>query len=275
MAYLLDANVFMQAKNLYYGFDFCPAFWEWLVDQNAKRRVFSIEKVADEIAAGTDTLSDWAKQRGKGFFLQPDPKLPDSLGAVSQWVTSQSYRPAAINTFLQAADYYLVAHALAHQHVVVTHEVPSSSVNRIKIPDVCAGLGITCMTPYAMLRAERAKFVLGGNATKATVRREVRPDRRELPALPSDLTALIDSLGKRPSQVKLRRVLLRLTELSPWTPIQLATLLDLADPAKLEERHLSPMVTEGLLECTFLDNPTYTEQAYRACQRSLLKASEP
>jgi Domain of unknown function (DUF4411) len=26
MAYLLDANVFIQAKNLHYGFDFCPAF---------------------------------------------------------------------------------------------------------------------------------------------------------------------------------------------------------------------------------------------------------
>ena len=26
MAYLLDTNVFLQAKNLHYGFDFCPAF---------------------------------------------------------------------------------------------------------------------------------------------------------------------------------------------------------------------------------------------------------
>jgi hypothetical protein len=28
MAYLLDANVFIQAKNLHYGLDFCPAFWD-------------------------------------------------------------------------------------------------------------------------------------------------------------------------------------------------------------------------------------------------------
>lgn len=27
MTYLLDSNVFIQAKNLHYGFDFCPAFW--------------------------------------------------------------------------------------------------------------------------------------------------------------------------------------------------------------------------------------------------------
>ena len=37
VAYLLDANVFIQAKNLYYGFDFCPAFWEWLVGWQRKR----------------------------------------------------------------------------------------------------------------------------------------------------------------------------------------------------------------------------------------------
>ncbi len=34
MAYLLDADVFIRAKNLHYGFDFCPAFWEWLIAQN-------------------------------------------------------------------------------------------------------------------------------------------------------------------------------------------------------------------------------------------------
>jgi len=58
MAYLLDANVFMQAKNLHYGFDFCPAFWDWLIRQNAMGIVFSIEKVGDEIDAGGDELAD-------------------------------------------------------------------------------------------------------------------------------------------------------------------------------------------------------------------------
>jgi hypothetical protein len=52
MAYLLDANVFIQAKNLHYGLDFCPAFWDWLLAGNASGTVFSIEKVEDEIKAG-------------------------------------------------------------------------------------------------------------------------------------------------------------------------------------------------------------------------------
>lgn len=164
MAYLLDANVFIQAKNLHYGLDFCPAFWDWLITQNAAKKVFSIEKVDDEIQAIADDLSVWASGRGDDFFLKPDTALLTSLGVVSRWATSQSYEPAAVSTFLQVADYYLVGYALAHGHTVVTHEKASTSTKKIKIPDACIGLGIKCVTPYEMLRTERARFILG--ATK-------------------------------------------------------------------------------------------------------------
>ena len=162
MAYLLDANVFIQAKRLHYGMDFCPAFWDWLCEQNQAGKVFSIEKVADELAAGADDLSEWAAGRGGGFFLAPDPLMLTALGTISQWVQGQQYRPAAISTFLQDADYYLIAYALAHEHVVVTHEVASDGVKKVKIPNVCIGVGIKCMNPFEMLRKERARFVLGG-----------------------------------------------------------------------------------------------------------------
>ncbi len=161
MAYLLDANVLIQAKNLHYGLDFCPAFWDWLIAQNAASRVFSIEKVGDEIEAIADDLATWAASRGAGFFVKPDAAVLPSLGAVSSWVTSQHYEPAAVSTFLQVADYYLVAYAHAHGHTVITHEKAGSSAKRIKIPDVCIGLRIKCMTPFEMLRRERARFVLG------------------------------------------------------------------------------------------------------------------
>ena len=160
MAYLLDSNVFIQAKNLHYGMDFCPAFWEWLVNQNKAGNVFSIEKIADELAAGEDDLSQWARPRGADFFLPPDDALLDALQRVSQWVTTQQYASAAVSTFFQVADYYLVAHALAHNHVVVTHEVPSDGTRKVKIPNVCIGLKIKFMSPYEMLRTERARFIL-------------------------------------------------------------------------------------------------------------------
>ena len=161
MAYLLDADVFIQAKNLHYGLDFCPAFWEWLIAGHTAGTVFSVEKVGDELLGGADELADWARARGDDFFLKPDPGTLPSLSAVSVWASSQSYQPAAVTTFLQLGDYYLVAQAHAGGHTVVTHEVPSASVRRIKIPDACIGLGVKCVTPFEMLRLERARFVLG------------------------------------------------------------------------------------------------------------------
>lgn len=162
MAYLLDANIFIQGKKLHYGFDFCPAFWDWLDASNANRTVFSIEKVRGELLDGNDDLSMWAQARDNAFFVPPDASTPASLAAVSTWANSKNYDPIALSTFLQTgADYYLVAQAHALGHVVVSHEIPSNSTRRIKIPDACIGVGVKVMSPYEMLRTEKARFVLG------------------------------------------------------------------------------------------------------------------
>jgi hypothetical protein len=161
MAYLLDANVFIQAKNLHYGFDFCPAFWDWLIAENAAGSVFSIEKVGDEVQAVQDDLSVWAGKLGSGFFLVQDPATLPAMTTVSAWASTQQYEQAAVSTFLQLADYYLVVYALAHGHTVVTHEIPSASTKKIKIPDACVGLGVRFATPFEMLRNSHARFVLG------------------------------------------------------------------------------------------------------------------
>ena len=84
-----------------------------------------------------------------------------ALRTVSDWASRADYQPAAVSTFLQVADYWLVAYALAYECVVVTHEVPADSTQKIKIPNACIGLGLRCMNPYEMLRRERARFVLG------------------------------------------------------------------------------------------------------------------
>ncbi len=161
MAYLLDANVFMTAKNLHYGMDFCPAFWDWLMDAHGKGTVYSIEKVGDEIAAGADELATWAEGLDAGFFLKPDADTLSALLHVSRWANSNGYEPVAINTFLSGVDYYLISQALADSRVLVTHERLSDSPKKIKIPNACLGLNVKVVSPFEMLRNERARFVLG------------------------------------------------------------------------------------------------------------------
>jgi uncharacterized protein DUF4411 len=166
MTYLLDANVFIQAKRLHYGFDFCPGFWDWIIESNTKGILFSIEKVHNELIDGGDELAQWAQSRGNGFFLPPGDSIVPSLTTVSAWASGgNDYDPAAVSLFLQVADYYLVAHAHTHQFVVVTHEIPANSPKRIKIPNACLALGVKVMSPYDMLRAEKARFVLAGDTS--------------------------------------------------------------------------------------------------------------
>ena len=168
MAYLLDANVFIEAKNRHYGLDFCPAFWEWIIDRHEAEIVFSIEGVGRELKAGADDLADWTSELPPTFFLKPpDPGMGRALVAVSNWVGGRDYRQGAISTFLGTADYYLVAHALAEQHTVVTHEVAANSQKRIKIPNACTGVGIKSITPFEMLRREGARFQMGAHAKRS------------------------------------------------------------------------------------------------------------
>ncbi len=165
MAYLIDTDIFIGAKNLHYGMDFCPAFWGWLVAANTAGTVLSIDAVRDDLLNGADELAAWAAERGDGFFLSPQATDLTALGRVTQWINDhRTYSPAAKQTFLGCSDYFVVSQALAGGHIVVTHEKPENSVHRIKIPSVCVAMNVKCMTCWQMLRAERARFVLEGSA---------------------------------------------------------------------------------------------------------------
>ena len=158
--YLLDADVFIQAKNLHYGFDICPGFWDWLAQANRQGIVASVEQVKDELLAGGDDLAEWAKAQGQGMFLPPDASVIGAFNDVMRWVVGNGYDAAAVHTFGQVADAWLIAHALALQCAVVTHEVPADTLKKVKIPNVCAGLEVRFMNPFQMLRREGVQFRL-------------------------------------------------------------------------------------------------------------------
>lgn len=162
MAYLLDTGVFIEAKRRFYGLDFVPGYWDWLMREARSGTILSIEKVADEIGAQQDDLSTWAATLPHGFFARPDASFSAAFQRVSQWALSSGFQPAAYSEFLGVADSFLVAQALAGQHTVVTLEKPATtpSKRKIKVPDACAGVSIKCMTPYEVMRLQKVRLVL-------------------------------------------------------------------------------------------------------------------
>ncbi len=168
MAYLLDTGVFIEAKRRFYGLDFCPGYWDWLLREAEAGTICSIERVAEEIGAQQDELSDWTARLPNGFFLRPDAAFSSAFQRVSQWALNSCFHAAAYNEFLDVADSFLVAQAVVGGHIVVTLEKPATtpSKRKIKVPDAAAGVGIRCMTPYALMRLQGVRFVLAPPAPK-------------------------------------------------------------------------------------------------------------
>lgn len=160
--WVLDADVLIRAKNQQYRFDVFPGFWDWLDEAHGAGQVCSVERVGRELIDYDDELSDWAKPRIGSFFVLPDDEVVSSLREIATWATAtgERYRQAAVNEFLSGADYYLIAHAHANQDIVVTHEIRSEGVKRIKIPDVCDAMKVECVDLFEMLGACGVRFVL-------------------------------------------------------------------------------------------------------------------
>lgn len=160
MAYLIDSDVLIQAKNAYYGFDICPGYWDWLTAAHQHGIVYSVEKVREELMVGTDELARWIGNCPGSFFLPVDTLTASSMTTVGNWVSAQGYNPTFVADFLNQADYFLISSALAHSHTIVTHEKLQIGTKKIKIPNVCMGLGVTYINNFTMLRDHMVRFVL-------------------------------------------------------------------------------------------------------------------
>jgi Domain of unknown function (DUF4411) len=160
MAFLLDSNVFIEGWKRHYAPDICPGFWDWIAKQESAGTILSIERVREEILRREDPLAEWVTSRSRAFFASVDGGVLPHLATLAQWAQAQQYRPDAVAEFLDSADYYLIATAMASNHTVVTHERPSDGRRKVKIPEPCIAHNIPYVDPFVMLRRLGARFVL-------------------------------------------------------------------------------------------------------------------
>ena len=96
--------------------------------------------------------------RSAGLFIQPDRSTQEAFRRVSDYVT-ETYAQNQARGFLDAADSWLIAHAIAGGGKVVTLEVKAPSESkRVKIPNVCEFFGVEYLNTYQMLRELGASF---------------------------------------------------------------------------------------------------------------------
>ena len=162
--YLLDSDVFMAAKNLYYSFDICPGFWKSIVHHHREGDVFSIDRIRQEIFAGDDTeeLVKWVKNEiPKEFFHSTKTdRVVTAYREIMTWVQQRpQYFLQAKEEFARVADGWLVAFASVEAATVITNEESAPDSRRsIKLPDVCNRFEVRCENTFSMLRALNIQF---------------------------------------------------------------------------------------------------------------------
>lgn len=158
---LLDANVFITAKNTYYQMDVFPAFWSWLDDQAKLGSIASTDMVYDELKDGDDDLAVWAKKRRQSFFyVKPTSRsVAGYVNSLDVWAKGRGFPRHAIEEFMNGADPFLVGVAAEGGFTVVTLETPAGRRRRkVKIPDACDHLGVAWEDTFEMLRNLGARF---------------------------------------------------------------------------------------------------------------------
>lgn len=170
--YLLDSDALITPSNRWYGLDFCPAYWDWLIEACKTGVVASTIEVQKEIkkreTEPQKALYRWVRGLGSELFQEPTYQIQHLTEVALQVRHVLSYTDAAKDTFLTIdngpADPHLVAEALARgkdETIIVSLEVtgnPKSarpaSQKRVKLYDICEGLGISCIQTYEMLQRE-------------------------------------------------------------------------------------------------------------------------
>jgi len=162
--YVLDTSVFIGAKNRYYGFNLCPGFWKALIAEHKSERVFSIDKVRDELAGKGDRLSDWAKDTVPDTFFKKteDQAIIRIFQRMVAWVNSEpQFMQAAKAEFASAADGWLIAFAKVRGLIVVTHEEYAPDVQKkVPMPNVCLEFDVDYINTFEMLEDLKVKFIL-------------------------------------------------------------------------------------------------------------------
>ena len=164
LTYVVDSDVFITAKNLYYSFDICPGFWKSVVHHHLAGRVFSVDRARSELLAGhpKEDLVQWVKEEvPDGFFVPSDiAEVMLAYTDVMMWVQRHPrYFDYAKAKFATGADGWLVAYARVHGAIVVTNEQSAPESRReIKLPDVCDQFEVKHENTFAMLRALSVSF---------------------------------------------------------------------------------------------------------------------
>ena len=154
MAYLLDSNVLIYAKDNCSSVNQFERYRRWIVDNAHQGRIFVPIQIFGEISRKNDDLKRWISQRDIRNCLVFDEEV--SQECVDR-VLHEGYGENLLEHEVAriGKDAHLIAYAVQRDDlVIVTKETsePNRERSNRKIPDVCAMFEICCIDDCALYR---------------------------------------------------------------------------------------------------------------------------
>ncbi len=160
--FILDSNIFIQPKNLYYPFDFAPGFWQQLKKHIESGKIAILDMVMKELESGGDDVHKWLNGIKIPLLVNcKDASIINKYGEVIRNVSSNScYQKTAFEEWARdtVADPWLIAAAAVNKYVLITMEKPAPNLSpktpckNAKIPDVANCFNVKTDNLFNMMR---------------------------------------------------------------------------------------------------------------------------
>ncbi|WP_159991584.1 DUF4411 family protein [Pelistega ratti] len=153
--YLMDANIFITAKNTFYQFGFAQCFWDLILDLHKKGIIYSIKAVKDEILkpSKADELQNWVAFLPTQFWEDHFLSIA-SYSKLMQYAQTLNVKDIAKREFAEInnADAWIIAHAMNYNFAIITEEKYNPDVKkRIMIPNVAKVHNIDTITLFEFM----------------------------------------------------------------------------------------------------------------------------
>lgn len=154
--YCIDTSALIAAWSERYPIDNFPRFWDALNALIQEGKCFAPHPVFVEIEKKSDELHAWLKTRADMFI-----PLDEAIQLRAKAVLVKYPRLVGQLKQRTAADTFVIAAAVERSLIVVTEESYTDSVDRPRIPTVCADPEFKCECIKLLGLIQREKWVIG------------------------------------------------------------------------------------------------------------------
>lgn len=150
--HVFDTSAFINGRNDLFRPTVFQSLWTLIEAEIASGSIRCPDIVREEIERREDDVHRWVRTQSSLFV-----PLEEDIQRATRHVLAVAPRLVGVGGKRNGADPFVIAFAMAREGTVVTEETAGSG-SRPKIPDVCALLGVPCLTLMGYIEARGWTF---------------------------------------------------------------------------------------------------------------------